>query len=59
VLSQHSGSESAAIDPLRRSHMAREITRSWEGRTSSRLREKIEMLFAHLRRILELDRLRL
>ena len=39
--------------------MAREIARSWEGRTSRRLRKKIEMLFAHLKRILKLDRLRL
>ena len=31
--------------------MAREIARSWEGRTSRRLRKKIEMLFAHLKRI--------
>jgi hypothetical protein len=39
--------------------MAREIARSWEGHTSRRLRKKIEMLFAHLKRILKLDRLRL
>src|SRR6516162_281377 len=39
--------------------MAREIARSWEGRVSRRLRKKIEMLFAHLKRILKLDRLRL
>lgn len=39
--------------------MAREIARSSEGRTSRRLRKKIEMLFAHLKRILKLDRLRL
>ena len=39
--------------------MAREIAKSWEGRTSRRLRKKIEMLFAHLKRILRLDRLRL
>jgi Transposase DDE domain len=39
--------------------MARQIERSWEGRTSRRLRKKIEMLFAHLKRILKLDRLRL
>ena len=39
--------------------MAREIASSWEGRTSRRLRKKIEMLFAHLKRILKLDRLRL
>ena len=39
--------------------MARKIAKSWEGRTSRRLRKKIEMLFAHLKRILKLDRLRL
>lgn len=39
--------------------MARQIAKSWEGRTSRRLRKKIEMLFAHLKRILKLDRLRL
>jgi DDE family transposase len=39
--------------------MARGIARSWEGRTSRRLRKKIEMLFAHLKRILKFDRLRL
>jgi transposase len=39
--------------------MARGIAKSWEGRVSRRLRKKIEMLFAHLKRILKLDRLRL
>ena len=39
--------------------MARQIARSWQGRTSRRLRKKVEMLFAHLKRILKLDRLRL
>jgi len=39
--------------------MARQIARSWKGRTSRRLRKKIEMLFAHLKRILKLGRLRL
>lgn len=39
--------------------MARQIARSWEGATSRRLRKKVEMLFAHLKRILKLDRLRL
>jgi transposase len=39
--------------------MARQIARSWEGTTSRRLRKKVEMLFAHLKRILKLDRLRL
>ena len=38
---------------------ARQIARSWQGRTSRRLRKKVEMLFAHLKRILKLDRLRL
>jgi hypothetical protein len=39
--------------------MARAIAKSWKGRTSRRLRKKVEMLFAHLKRILKLDRLRL
>jgi transposase len=39
--------------------MARVIAKSWEGRVSRRLRKKVEMLFAHLKRILKLDRLRL
>jgi transposase len=39
--------------------MARQIAKSCEGRVSRRLRKKIEMLFAHLKRILKLDRLRL
>ena len=38
-------------------HMARRIASSWEGRTTRRLRKKVEMLFAHLKRILKLDRL--
>ena len=39
--------------------MAREIAKSWQGRTSRRLRKKVEMLFAHIKRILKLGRLRL
>jgi transposase len=39
--------------------MARTIARSRQGRASRRLRKKVEMLFAHLKRILKLDRLRL
>ncbi len=39
--------------------MARDIARSEQGRTSQRQRKKVEMLFAHLKRILRLDRLRL
>ena len=39
--------------------MARQIASSWQGRTARRLRKKVEMLFAHLKRILKLDPLRL
>ena len=39
--------------------MARDILAIDEGRASRRQRKKIEMLFAHLKRILKLDRLRL
>ena len=39
--------------------IARRIATSWQGRVSRRLRKKVEMLFAHLKRILRLDRLRL
>ncbi len=39
--------------------MARHIANSCEGRTARRVRKKVEMLFAHLKRILKLDRLRL
>jgi transposase len=39
--------------------MARDIAKSEEGQISRRQRKKIEMLFAHLKRILRLDRLRL
>jgi len=39
--------------------MARQIARSFEGRTSRRLRKMVEMMFTHLKRILKLDRLRL
>ena len=38
---------------------ARDICASEAGRTSRRERKKVEMLFAHLKRILKLDRLRL
>jgi Transposase DDE domain len=39
--------------------MARDIARTAEGLVSRRQLKKIEMLFAHLKRILRLDRLRL
>ena len=35
--------------------MARAIANSWEGRASRRLRKKVEMLFAHLKRILKME----
>jgi hypothetical protein len=39
--------------------LARVIAKSFEGRVSRRPRKKVEMLFAHLKRILKLDRLRI
>jgi hypothetical protein len=39
--------------------MARDIAKTEAYRTSRRERKKVEMLFAHLKRILRLDRLRL
>ncbi len=39
--------------------MARDILATPEGKASRRQRKKVEMLFAHLKRILKLDRLRL
>src|SRR5262249_27918461 len=39
--------------------MARDIAKTESYRTSRRQRKKVEMLFAHLKRILKLDRLRL
>jgi hypothetical protein len=39
--------------------MARDIAKTEAYVTSRRQRKKIEMLFAHLKRILKLDRLRL
>jgi transposase len=39
--------------------VARAIATTWEYRRSRRERKKVEMLFAHLKRILKLDRLRL
>ena len=59
VLPQAGLTEGSALDLRGRSRMACQIARSWEGGTSRRLRKKIEMLFAHLKRILKLDRLRL
>jgi hypothetical protein len=43
-----------AITPL-----ARDIAQTDTYRTSRRQRKKVEMLFAHLKRILQFDRLRL
>jgi hypothetical protein len=57
MLSQRAGPVCAAIEGAR--DMARQIARSREGRIARRLRKKVEMLFAHLKGILKLDRLRL
>jgi hypothetical protein len=57
VLPQAGMTESAALDLRSRSRHGGQIARSWEGGTSRRLRKKVEMLFAHLKRILKLDRL--
>jgi hypothetical protein len=59
VLPQAGFTEGSALDLRGRSRHGAPIARSWEGGTSRRLRKKIEMLFAHLKRILKLDRLRL
>ncbi|MEP1264334.1 MAG: transposase, partial [Rhizobiaceae bacterium] len=39
--------------------VAREITQTTDYAISCKLRKRVEMLFAHLKRILKLDRLRL
>ena len=59
VLHQRAGSKGAPLHPEGARDMARQIAKSRQGRTSRRMRKKIEMLFAHLKRILKLDRLRL
>ena len=41
------------------SHLARDIAKTKQYAVSMRLRKKVEMLFAHLKRILGLGRLRL
>ena len=62
---QNALSSLSAVRILRRGRcraprdMARQIAKSREGRTSRRLRKKVEMLFAHLKRIIKLDRFRL
>jgi hypothetical protein len=55
VLPQHSGPESAALDLRGRARDGARDRKIMGGRTSRRLRKKIEMLFAHLKRILKLD----
>ena len=59
VLPGYARSKSARSIHEHTRDMAREIAKSWEGRAWRRLRKKVEMLFAHLKRILKLDRLRL
>ena len=59
MLSKRAGPVRTAIDLRRRPRYGARNPKSREGRVSRLLRKKIEMLFAHLKRILKLDRLRL
>jgi transposase len=59
ALPKRSRPQSTAIDPRRPRDLAREIAKTHEYRISRCQRKKVEMLFAHLKRILKLDRLRL
>ena len=59
VLPQAGITEGAPLDLRRRSRHGAPDREIVGGGTSRRLRKKIEMLFAHLKRILKLDRLRL
>jgi hypothetical protein len=56
---EHCGAQGTALQSMNGLAIWRAIANSCEGRTSRRLRKKIEMLFAHLKRVLKLDRLRL
>jgi len=59
LLSQCAGAESEPLHPRRRTDFARDIAKTDAYVVSRRERKKVEMLFAHLKRILKLDRLRL
>ena len=59
LLPKRTGSQGPALDPRGARDLAREIAKTKAYRTSRCQRKKVEMLFAHLKRILKLDRLRL
>src|SRR6188508_670195 len=59
LLSQRARPQAHAFHPRRARDMARSLTDEDEWLVSRRERKKVEMLFAHLKRILRLDRLRL
>jgi len=59
LLPQRTGAQNLALNPRRGARPGRDIAKSEAYVTSRRERKKIEMLFAHLKRILKLDRLRL
>lgn len=59
VLPQYAPSQDCAQRARGIKELAREIARTPQYEQSRRNRKKVEMLFAHLKRILKLDRLRL
>src|SRR5262249_23894241 len=59
LLSEGAGTQNLVLNLRRARDLAREIAKTEAYRTSWRQRKKLEMLFAHLKRILKLDRLRL
>lgn len=59
MLSKHSGAQSAAFHPRNRSRQSPRHRQDGAYVVSRRERKKVEMLFAHLKRSLRLDRLRL
>ena len=59
LLPEGSGAQDLALSLRRARGLAREIAKTEAYQTSRRQCKKVEMLFAHLKRILKLDRLRL
>ena len=58
-LPEGTGTQDLAVNLRRARDLAREVAKTEAYQTSRRQRKKVEMLFAHLKRILKLDRLRL
>ena len=59
LLPEGTGTQDLAVNLRRARDLAREVAKTEAYQTSRRQRKKVEMLFAHLKRILKLDRLRL